>query len=94
MEDRGSSKLMPKSIPGTIPWRDSFDVGIDAVTSVDGWDYQLPFRFTGKLIALRIELGEPELKSARRRSKGRAERRSKLPSRRFPTRPQTKSGPH
>jgi len=38
---------------------ESFDVGVDTRTSVDDKDYQLPFRFTGKLNKLTVELKQP-----------------------------------
>ena len=38
---------------------ETFDVGIDLRTPVDDRDYQVPFRFTGKLGKLTIKL-EPE----------------------------------
>jgi arylsulfatase len=56
------SKVMAKSLPGVLPWSESFDVGTDAATPVDDQDYQVPFRFTGKLTSLTVKLGKPGLK--------------------------------
>ena len=49
-----------KSIPHTIPFLmsidETFDVGVDTRTPVDDKDYQIPFRFTGKLVKLTVNL--------------------------------------
>ena len=49
-------KTMPYTIPFLISFDESFDVGVDTRTGVDDKDYQVPFRFTGKLDKLTIEL--------------------------------------
>jgi len=36
------------TIPVTLPWDDTSDVGADTGAAVDDRDYQVPFRFTGK----------------------------------------------
>jgi hypothetical protein len=47
------SEVANKKIPHTIPFLmaldETFDVGIDTRTPVDDNDYQLPFRFVGKI---------------------------------------------
>ena len=40
---------------------ETFDVGIDTRTPVDDKDYQVPFRFTGKITKLTYRLGPPQL---------------------------------
>ncbi len=45
---------------------ETFDVGIDLRTPVDDKDYQVPFRFTGKLNNLTIKLGHEQLTDADR----------------------------
>ena len=40
---------------------ETFDVGVDTRTSVDEKDYQVPFRFTGKLDKLTFKLGPTQL---------------------------------
>jgi arylsulfatase len=55
------TKPMPKSLPVGIGWVETFNVGIDTGTSVDGKDYQVPFPFTGKLDRLTVKLGPEEL---------------------------------
>ena len=38
-----------------------FDVGADTGTPVDDGDYQVPFKFTGKLNKLTIKIDRPQL---------------------------------
>ena len=57
------SKKMPYSIPFLVSFDESFDVGVDTRYGLDDNDYQIPFRFTGKLTKLTIKLEEP-LRSA------------------------------
>ena len=49
-------KTMPHTIPFLVTFDETFDVGVDTRTGVDDNDYQLPFRFTGKLDKLTIKL--------------------------------------
>jgi Sulfatase len=53
-------EVASKTIPHTMPFLETidetFDVGIDTRTGVDDNDYQVPFRFTGKLDKLTIKL--------------------------------------
>jgi arylsulfatase len=58
------SHPMPRSIPGTLPWDETFCVGLDTGTPVDDQDYQVPFRFTGKIGKLMVKLGPSELSVA------------------------------
>jgi arylsulfatase len=53
------TRRMEKSIPIILPWDEAFNVGVDTGTSVAPEEYQVPFRFTGRLAQLKIEL-EPE----------------------------------
>jgi len=55
------SRDMPKSLPVGIGWVETFNVGIDTGTSVDGRDYKVPFPFTGKIDRLTIKLGPEQL---------------------------------
>ena len=55
------SHPMMKSIPVEIGWTDTFDVGVDTGTPVDGNDYQVPFKFGGRIRKLTISLGPEEL---------------------------------
>ena len=54
------SKKMPYTIPFLVSFDESFDVGVDTRYGVDDNDYQVPFRFTGKLDKLTIKLVPPE----------------------------------
>jgi arylsulfatase len=58
------TKPMPKSLPVGIGWVETFNVGIDTGTSVEGKDYQVPFPFTGTLDKLTIKLGPEQLTAA------------------------------
>jgi hypothetical protein len=49
-------KTVPHTIPVLMTIDESFDVGVDTRTGVDDNDYQPPFRFTGKLDKLTINL--------------------------------------
>jgi len=55
---------MPRSLPVGIGWVETFNVGVDTGTAVDESDYQVPFRFTGKLNKLTVKLGPEELTPA------------------------------
>ena len=56
-----ASKAMPHSIPFILTLGETFDVGVDTRTPVDDTDYQVPFRFTGKVARLTIKLGPDQL---------------------------------
>lgn len=45
-----------RTLPIIFQWDETFDVGIDTGTSVDDADYQSPFRFTGKINKVSMEL--------------------------------------
>lgn len=55
------SHPMAHSLGGGLPWSETFSVGIDTCTSVDGKDYQVPFAFTGKLNKLTVKLGPKQV---------------------------------
>ncbi len=55
------SKHMDKSVPFLLAFDEAFNVGLDTGTAVDPEDYEVPFRFTGKLNKLTIELKGPPL---------------------------------
>ena len=52
---------LPKTIPLTLQWDESFDVGADTLTGVDDRDYQPPFKFTGTLDKLTLTIDRPKL---------------------------------
>jgi arylsulfatase A-like enzyme len=61
-------EVATSKIPHTTPFifaiDETFDVGVDTRTGVEDKDYQVPFRFTGKLDKLTIKLGPVQLSSA------------------------------
>ncbi len=56
-----ANKKVPHTIPFIITLGETFDVGIDTRTSVDDKDYQVPFRFTGKIGKVTFKLGPTQL---------------------------------
>jgi arylsulfatase len=52
---------MEHTIPLLLQWDENFDVGADTGTPVDDHDYQVPFRFTGKLDKLTLTIDRPKL---------------------------------
>jgi arylsulfatase len=59
-----STVKMEQTIPTTIQWDETFDIGSDTGTPVDDKDYQVPFAFTGKLAKLTIDIDRPKLSPA------------------------------
>ena len=59
-----ASKTIPHTIPFIMTIDETFDVGVDTRTPVDDKDYQVPFRFNGKLDKLTIKLGPSQLSKA------------------------------
>ncbi|MCE9533842.1 MAG: arylsulfatase [Planctomycetes bacterium] len=51
-----ANQKMVRTIPFTLQWDETFDIGIDTGTPVDDKDYKTPFRFTGKLSKLTVQL--------------------------------------
>jgi arylsulfatase len=56
-----ATQKMERTIPLILQWDETFDVGTDTGTPVDDKDYQVPFRFTGKLNKLTIKFDRPKL---------------------------------
>ena len=57
-----ASKTVPHTVPFLLTIDETFDVGVDLRTPVDDHDYQVPFRFTGKIAKVTINL-KPEAMS-------------------------------
>jgi hypothetical protein len=57
-------KAIPHTVPALFTLDETFDVGVDTRSSVDDNDYQVPFRFTGKLIKLTVNLGPAQMTEA------------------------------
>lgn len=55
------TKKMAKTLPFILQWDETFDVGSDTGTPVDDRDYQIPFKFTGKLNQLNLKIDRPKL---------------------------------
>ncbi|WP_166360325.1 arylsulfatase [Pseudomonas akapageensis] len=62
-----ASNQIPHSIPFLMTIDETFDVGLDLRSPVDDKDYQVPFRFTGKIDKLTIKLDEPKLLAGEQR---------------------------
>ncbi|WGD49556.1 arylsulfatase [Bradyrhizobium sp. CB1650] len=56
-----ATEKMNRSIPVILQWDENFDVGADTGTPVDDKDYQVPFKFTGKLNKLTLKIDRPKL---------------------------------
>ncbi len=54
-------KKIPHTIPIIMTNTETFDVGVDTRTGVDDFEYQLPFRFTGKIDKLTFNLGHEQI---------------------------------
>jgi arylsulfatase A-like enzyme len=57
-------QTMEHSIPLIMQWDENFDIGADTGTPVNDKDYQVPFRFTGKLDKLTLKIDRPQLTPA------------------------------
>ena len=62
-----ASKTIPHTAPFLLTMDETFDVGMDLRTPVDDKDYQVPFRFTGKIAKLTIKLGREQLAESDRK---------------------------
>jgi arylsulfatase len=51
-----ATQKMERTVPLILQWDETFDVGADTGTPVDDNDYQIPFRFTGKLTKLTVKV--------------------------------------
>lgn len=54
-------RTMKRTLPIILQWGENFDVGADTGTPVDDHDYQVPYRFTGKLGKLTLTIDRPKL---------------------------------
>lgn len=54
-----ASRKMERTIPITLQWDESFDIGSDTGTPVDDQDYQVPFAFNGRLAKLTLTIDRP-----------------------------------
>jgi arylsulfatase len=56
-----STQTMDRTIPLTLPWDETFDIGSKTGTPIDDQDYQVPFPFTGKIDTVTFALDPPKL---------------------------------
>jgi len=56
-----ATEKMEHTLPLIMQWDETFDIGSDTGTPVDDQDYQVPFKFTGKLSKLTIKIDRPQL---------------------------------
>jgi len=59
-----ATQKMAHTIPLALQLDETFDIGSDTGTPVDDEDYQVPFKFTGKLNKLTLKIERPELTPA------------------------------
>jgi len=69
-----STQTLDRTVPLTLPWDETFDIGSDTGTPVDDGDYQVPFKFTGKIDRLTIFLEPPVLTEEDKKKLAEAER--------------------
>src|SRR5262249_33715978 len=69
-----ASKKVPHTIPFLMTIDETFDIGSDLRTPVDEKDYQVPFRFTGKIAKLTFKLGPEQLSTEEKKEKERRDR--------------------
>ncbi len=58
-----ANQAVPNTVPFIMPWDETFDVGVDTRTPVDDGDYQIPFKFNGKINKLTIALQPSQAKA-------------------------------
>jgi arylsulfatase len=59
-----ATKKMEKTLPISLQWDESFDIGSDTLTGVNDADYKPPFNLTAKLNKLTIRVDRPKLSDA------------------------------
>ena len=73
-----ATQRMEKTLPIILQWDENFDVGADTGTPVDDNDYQVPFKFTGKLDKLTLTIDRPQLSPEDERKLMQATRSNKM----------------
>jgi hypothetical protein len=56
-----ATQKMERTIPLILQWDENLDVGSDTGTPVDDKDYQVPFKFTGKINKITLTIDRPKL---------------------------------
>jgi arylsulfatase A-like enzyme len=62
-----ATRQIPHTTPFIMSIDETFDVGVDTRTPIDDKDYQVPFRFTGKLVKLTFKVEPVRLTEDERR---------------------------
>ncbi len=57
-------QTMEHTIPFILAWDENLDVGSDTGTPVDDRDYQVPFKFTGRINKITLTIDRPQLSPA------------------------------
>jgi len=52
-----AAKTIPHTIPFVLTFDETFDVGVDTRSGVNDAEYSVPFRFTGTIEGLTVEVG-------------------------------------
>jgi arylsulfatase A-like enzyme len=73
-----ATERMERTLPLILQWDENFDVGADTGTGVDDQDYQVPFRFTGKLDKLTVKLEPPVLTAEDKKMLEQAQRNNRM----------------
>ena len=68
---------VPKTVPFLMPADETFDIGVDTRTGVNDLDYQIPFRFNGRIDKLSFDLGPSQLAAAEEKKVGEAVARAR-----------------
>jgi len=68
---------MKNTLPITLQWDESFDIGEDTLTGVNDADYMPPFKLTAKLNKLTIKVDRPQLSQEDIRKLEEAQRNNK-----------------
>jgi arylsulfatase A-like enzyme len=56
-----AEQKMERTIPFILQWDENLDVGADTGSPVDDKDYQVPFKFTGKINKITLTINRPKL---------------------------------
>jgi len=56
-----ATQKMERTVPLILPVDETFDVGSKTGTPIDDRDYQVPFKFTGKINKVTIAVESPKL---------------------------------
>jgi hypothetical protein len=73
-----ASQKMERTIPLILAWDENLDVGSDTGTPVDDADYQVPFKFTGKIDKITLMISRPKLTPEDEKKLMQAQRNNKV----------------